>query len=139
MNLQIVRSGKSNHDLTLYKNGVGTLASEFVKKFALENKNVLIALDQDDKEHKFIYFTVDLMGKDTNGFIVKKSAGGSFQFSSARLANLFEQKKIKYVFHNQVTHNAKGFLQLIRLEDNHTEEQVSMPKRKKLRNARSDA
>lgn len=127
MNIQIVRSGRLSFDVNLYKSGTVTFTSAFVKKFNLEGKNVVAAIDTDDKENRFIYFTVDTTGRDTNGFLVKKSKGGSYQFNVSAMGKQLKEKSAKYVFHNQVHQGAKGFIQLVKV-DEETSESVTQKK-----------
>lgn len=117
MNLQVVRAGRSIFDMSVYTNGMVTIGSAFAKKFQLENKNILVSLDQDDKDNRFIYLTVDPMGKDPNGFTCKKSKGGSIQIYVMRLAGITKEGRVRYNYHGQVNQGAKGYIQLERVAD----------------------
>ena len=99
-------------DITLYKNGMATFRSDIIKRFNLENRDVLLVIDSDDKENNFIYLSIDESGNDANSFKVIKKKTGSFQKSLGRLSTIFCTngiKKITFFYSRKIINGNKPY------------------------------
>lgn len=106
MNLHPLMPGKNSSigQLKIYPNGVGYFVADFVKRFGLENKHLIISADIDDKDKKFLYLTIDESGIEAASFKLKKQKNGSFQVGLARVAasvNL-KNKTILFIYTKKI-------------------------------------
>ena len=123
MNIQPVTIGIGyGSDIRLYKQKGGHISKRIVERFRLEEKRLMFALDKDDKDHKFIYLSIDIKGGAAESFKLKKRKTGSFQFGlsglNVAIKHLPDEKGIGYMYNKKIAQNNLAYLQFKRINEN---------------------
>jgi hypothetical protein len=106
MNLEIIRRSHhgSSADITVYNTGITTITKHTVERCGLKDKNILVAVDKDDKEARFFYLTVDPAKTNPLSFNLQKNKSQSYQFSLSGLKSTFkkDEKKRQYNYYKKI-------------------------------------
>lgn len=118
MNIKIVEPrGHKKGDINFSPNGSLTILSDLVKQFKLDQKRVLFAVDQDDKDRKYLFMTIDETAQNPKSVQIKKIKSGSYQITVKALVRelKIEGKKAHFVYLKKITEQAKPFFQFERV------------------------
>jgi hypothetical protein len=109
-----------NGDICIYKRGSGTFRAELIRRLGLLNKFVVFQSDEDDKENKFLYVTIDETGEEpaAKKLILQKS--GSCQVSFTQIQKEFNSlnKSMGFDYMKKTTNNSKPLFVFKRREAN---------------------
>lgn len=91
MNIQPVKVGSRKwSDIRLQRKGCGSVKKSIVKRFGLEQKRVIFALDMDDKKHEYLYMIVDAKGNKADSILLTKAKQGGFIFGLGALKKVMD-------------------------------------------------
>ena len=104
---------RTESDISVHKNGAFTFRTDLVSRYKLDEKNLSIHLDQEDKDNKYIYLAADPLNKNGASFKIAKNSGGSYQKMLKRLALILCAGAIKcqLLFTKSVTYAGGGYMQ----------------------------
>lgn len=114
MNLKIVEQKKIN--MRINKNGLVTLSLPLVRILGLNSRKFLFALDEDDKERKYIYLTIDETGQSPNAYTVSKKTSGTYQLPVTELKKTIRVKgtSVNYSYSKKIIEMGKPYFQFER-------------------------
>lgn len=111
-------NSRSGGDIHLSANGMMSIAANFINQHQLwGNKRVLFSLDEDDKQKKYLYLTIDQTGLEPGSKLIVKSKAGSVQMSVRRIAEAFslKGKKADFKYTKKITDGARPYFQFERM------------------------
>ncbi len=118
MNIKPIKVGaRVWSDIKLQRRGSGAMKSSIVKRFGFENKRIIISMDEDDKEYKFLYVSFDTKNNVRDSFILRSSLG-TFHFGLGSFKEIITKIpgdcSVGFIFLKKMVNNGQPYFQFIR-------------------------
>lgn len=102
--------------MRINNHGTVTLSLSLVRTLGLNSKKFLFALDEDDKDRKYIYLTIDETGQSPNAYTVSKKSSGTYQLAVTELRKTIPVKgvSVSYSYSKKIIEKGKPYFQFER-------------------------